>query len=122
MGVIYIPHLRALIPFLGTEGRCQSESFMHRLLCHQPVDCEDFCSAFYRERQKKQARMAPSGYWIFSLDFGAERIGDCFFCLFLCLFVFNSPPPPRALWPRLRLRSHFRHRRRPERRYMLTCS
>jgi hypothetical protein len=25
------------------------------------------------------------------------------------------PSPPRALWPRLRARSHFRHRRRPER-------
>ncbi|XP_076971004.1 uncharacterized protein LOC143645654 [Tamandua tetradactyla] len=27
-------------------------------------------------------------------------------------------PPPRALWPRLRPRSHFRHRRRPERKYL----
>lgn len=27
-------------------------------------------------------------------------------------------PPPRALRPRLRLRSHFRHRRRPERKYL----
>lgn len=27
-------------------------------------------------------------------------------------------PPPRALWPRIRSRSHFRHRRRPERKYL----
>ncbi|ELK15202.1 hypothetical protein PAL_GLEAN10002855 [Pteropus alecto] len=28
------------------------------------------------------------------------------------------PPPPRALWPRIRLRSHFRHCHRPERKYL----
>lgn len=27
-------------------------------------------------------------------------------------------PPPQALWPRLQARSHFRHRRRPERKYL----